>query len=141
MRAPIAALALAREGSAATQQPGVSIGTSTALGCCQVRRGPGPVLPALAGGEFRSSRIHIDCPYSYCESERSGRYPLYPRLQRERRAPRVCRPIEHAGLPWLSFWLVRRQEASALPLRKSVYPTHWATSLLCTARVGFRLQF
>lgn len=106
-----------------------------------VRRRPDPVLPALAGGEFRSSRIHIDYPYSYRESERSGGYPLYLRLQRERRARRVL-PTDRARRPPVAQPLARPAPGGQrLAAREERVICQLGYQVLCTARVGFRLRF
>lgn len=65
-------------GTAAAQQPDLTIGTSAALGYRQYLDVPVQCCPLWTWVEFGSGRfgLHLDYLYSYRETERRGGYPL-----------------------------------------------------------------
>ena len=129
MRTSLAALALTLAGVAAAQQPGLSVGTSAALGYRQYADVPGQCCPLWTWVEFGAGRIHIDYLYSYRESEGYGGYPLDGDNGNAVRAG-FDGPIEHASLQWHSLRVVRRHETSVMWVWRPLRRPHYTLSVL-----------
>ena len=104
-------------GTAAAQQPNLSVGTSTTLGYRQYLDVPTQCCPLWTWVEFGSGRfgLHLDYLYSYRESEGRGGYPLDGNDNWERLFGKAefDGPQERASLLWHSIRVVRRHEAGA----------------------------
>lgn len=130
---PLLALGLLA-GTAAAQQPGLSVGTSTALGYRQYLDVPIHCCPLWTWAEFGSGRfgLHLDYLYSYTESESRGGYPLDGNDNWERLFGKAGfdGPQERASLVWHGIRVVRRHEAGAALAWRAIRRPGYTLSVL-----------
>ena len=122
-------------GTAAAQQPKLSVGTSAALGYRQYLDVPAQCCPLWTWVEFGSGRIHVDYLYSYRESESVGGYPLEGDNGNAERAG-FDGPIERASLQWHSLRVVRRHEASVMWVWRARHRPNYTLNVLVGGAFG-----